>query len=102
MKNKLLTALLLISTAAALAGCQRDDGRRNDGNRYEYQGQGCTTGSQTYTTMAEYCQRLADESRNGYCATGRRYENFRQSCGGYDWNRGGYGPQAPTPYGYYR
>lgn len=57
------------------------------GYGYAYNELHCTTGTQRFATLAQYCEALRHEGLNNRCAVQARYNDFRRYCAGYGWQR---------------
>jgi hypothetical protein len=77
----------LILMAAALlifAGCQSKSEDKD--LSYDFTVNGCATGKVAYKDDNDLCEALRDDQRNNYCAGSLRYEQFKKSCPGRNWN----------------
>jgi len=54
---------------------------------YHYDDGRCSTGPQRYMSLRAYCEGLRNDRRNNHCATQARYQDFRQYCSQYRWQR---------------
>ena len=43
---------------------------------------GCSTGSHAFSTLADYCAGLQNNSLNNFCAVNSRADLFNQNCSG--------------------
>lgn len=92
--QKSLMGICVLATLTAFSGC----GDKNDGSEagsgsfsgsggnsysgsYQYKVNGCDTGVQTFSSLEERCQKLADDALNHYCARSSRLYAYQRACG---------------------
>ena len=93
MKNKislLIFALLAIGSAACGSSSSSpngapDTGVENQELTYQYNLNGCDTGSHQFPSLAAYCAGLESSSLNKGCALSMREQFFQQKCVGMTW-----------------
>ncbi len=59
--------------ASALSACGQSQSKT-----YEFEYNGCNTGSHTFASLKEYCEGLQNSALNQGCAQGMRRQEFKQ------------------------
>jgi hypothetical protein len=79
-RNTLSISLLLVGQVLSL-GCSKDSGQGNStSGSYVYSENNCTTGTHNYSSQAEFCQMLSDDSLNNDCAADQRMQDLSDRC----------------------
>lgn len=77
-----LGAALLTLVACSKSG-SNDSGKSEHtqvSGTYQFEENGCATGSHEYTSLEQYCVQLLDESLNKGCAQRPRFDEFKLRC----------------------
>jgi len=78
MKTKIILGLALV---LSLAACGQE---KKNSFAYDYDDNGCRTGSHAFGSMTEYCEALRDDTLNNSCAYSLRKAAYTANCGS-DW-----------------
>ncbi len=79
---KLITLSLMLASVSACGSNQTDS--QNSASRfvYDYEYNGCKTGSHSFNNLADLCSGLQNSALNNGCAYPLREEKFKESCPG--------------------
>lgn len=79
--QSLLTLITLVSALGLLSACQPSSGKKDDQKlSYEFEYNGCNTGTHAFKSLAEYCDGLRDNDLNKGCATNLRAQEYAVRC----------------------
>jgi hypothetical protein len=74
--------ILMLSLAALMFACNVKDEKKDESKLLSYQFKvgDCDTGKKTFTSLEGYCQALANDEANHFCAQELRQQQFQKSC----------------------
>ncbi|WP_413293104.1 hypothetical protein ACLSU7_17085 [Bdellovibrio sp. HCB185ZH] len=86
----LMSLVTLVSALGFLSACQPSSNKKDEQKLiYEFEYNGCNTGTHSFNTLAEYCDALTDNELNKGCAINMRAQEYVNRCEGK--------PQNSTP-----
>ena len=82
MKFQILLILIVLFGAA----CSVSHNSKSESLGYDFTVNGCPTGKREFSSRAEMCQALQNNTLNGGCALVSREEFFKEQCPGQTFN----------------